>query len=130
MNVFTFTGNLGRDVVIRDAAGTPVSSLAVAVKSGFGERAQTLWVDCSWFGQRATGRIADYLKKGTQVCVSGELGTREYNGKTYLTCRVSELTLIGGRDNATPAPSQSKQQPRPPAATQYGLDDLDDDVPF
>lgn len=125
LNVFTFTGNLGQDAKLRDAAGTPVSSFSVAVKSGYGDREQTLWIECSWFGQRATGRVMDYLKKGQQVAVTGELGTREYQGKTYLQCRVTSLELIGGKSEKPPvAPAVST------ANASKNYDDLDDDIPF
>lgn len=123
MNVFTFTGNLGRDCRV-GAGQTPMISFGVGVKSGFGDKAQTIWVDCVIWGKRAESRISDYLLKGQQVCVSGELGTREHEGKTYLTCRVAEIDLVGGRPDSQPAPraQQSHQAAH--------MDEFSDDVPF
>ena len=98
MNVLTIVGRLGQDARTNKVGGTSVANFSVAAKAGYGEREQTVWVDCALWGQRAEGKLVDYLKKGQQVCVSGEMGTREHDGKTYITLRVNELTLCGGRD--------------------------------
>lgn len=121
MNVLTFTGNLGQDC--RTFPGDkPFLSFGVGVKSGFGDKAQTIWIDCTLGGKQAESRLSDYLKKGQQVAVSGELGTREHNGKTYVTCRVREIDLIGGKRDDQPA--QRAQQQAAPA-------DFDDEmIPF
>lgn len=126
MNVFTFTGNLGRDCRV-GTGSTPMISFGVGVKSGFGDKAQTVWVDCVIWGKRAESRISDYLLKGQAVCVSGELGTREHDGKTYITCRVAEIDLIGGRAESQPAPRPQQSQQ---AAPQPDYDSFDTDIPF
>ena len=123
MNVFTFTGNLGKDCREGNAGGTAVVNFNVAVKSGWGDKAQTLWIDCALWGKQAESKLKDYLKKGQQVAVSGELGSREHEGKTYLTCRVSSVDLVGGKGD-TPAPTSE------PTKTQAPADDFDDDIPF
>ena len=124
MNVFTFTGNLGRDCKTNNVGGTSVCNFAVAVKSGFGQKEQTLWLDCALWGKKAEGRLPEFLVKGSQVAVSGELGTREHEGKTYLTCRVSELSLIGARDQ------QPSQQAPSSGGAAAPADDFDDSIPF
>lgn len=125
MNVFCFTGNLGKDCRTGLAGSSTVCNFPVAVKSGFGQNEQTIWVDCALWGSRAEGRLPDHLVKGQQVAVSGELGTREHEGKTYLTCRVSDVTLVGGKPGGQQAPAQ---QPQPQAqAPAGGFDDFDDD---
>lgn len=132
MNVITVTGNLGKDCRTSNQGGTAVCNFTVAVKSGYGEKEQTLWLDCALWGKQAESKLPQYLTKGAQVAVSGELGTREHEGKTYLTCRVSSISLVGGkRDDSPAAPTQAaapRAQPlnQPPA----GYDDLDDDIPF
>lgn len=125
MNVLTVTGNLGRDCVVCDAGSSKVANFSVAAKAGFGDKEQTVWLDCALFGKRAETRLVDYLKKGQQVAVSGELGTREHDGKTYLTLRVADVTLIGKREDSV-APSQPAAQPTRPDMG----DSLDDDIPF
>ena len=109
MNVFTASGNLGKDCRTGNANGTPYIGFSLPVKSGYGDKEQTNWLDCTIWGKRAEGRLAEFLTKGTPVVVTGELGTREYEGKTYLTLRVADLDLIGGRDDkpSASAPADS-----------------------
>ena len=108
MNVFTASGNIGRDAEVRNAGGTSVAGFSLAVKSGYGDKAQTVWVDCSLWGKQAESGLVQYLKKGQFVVVTGELGTREHEGKTYVTLRVSNVTL-GGKQDAQKS-SQGQQQ--------------------
>lgn len=102
MNVFTFSGRLGRDATLRNTrGGDPVLSFPVANEVGFGERKTTQWIECSLWGKRGE-RLHDYLTKGAQVVVSGELTLREFErtGGTpgaSLSVRVTEVTLVGGR---------------------------------
>lgn len=128
MNVFSFTGNLGKDCrtgMVNNT--TPVCNFNVAVKSGFGQNEQTLWIDCALWGKQAESRLPEYLLKGQQVAVSGELGSREHEGKTYLTCRVSSVSLTGGKSEATHQPSEPAPTPQQSKAP---VDDFDDDIPF
>lgn len=134
MNVFTFTGNLGRDCRMGNAGNTAVCNFAVAVKSGYSDKEQTLWVDCALWGKQAESRLPEYLVKGQQVAVSGELGTREHEGKTYLTLRVSQISLVGGKPaNGGQQGSWQQQQPTQPQGQQTYSEppaDFDDDIPF
>ena len=135
MNVLSATGNLGSDCRINQVSGTTVCNFSVAMKSGYGDRAQTLWLDCALWGKQAESRLPEFLKKGQQVAVSGELSTREHEGKTYLQLRCNSVDLVGGKGDsgggqqASPAAAQSQQQPsasqsQPPAS------DMDDEIPF
>jgi len=127
MNTFSFTGNLGKDCRV-GTGSTPVVGFGVGVKSGWGDKAQTIWIDCSLWGKQAESRISEYLLKGQQVAVTGELGTREHEGKTYLTCRVSSVDLIGGKRDEGQAP-QARQSPR--SQQSAPPDDFDDEmIPF
>lgn len=110
MNVFTASGNIGRDAEVRSAGGTSVAGFSLAVKSGYGDKAQTVWVDCSIWGKQAESGLVQYLKKGQFVVVTGELGTREHEGKTYVTLRVSNVTLGGKQDMQKSAQGQQPQQ--------------------
>lgn len=118
MNVLTIVGNLGKDAERKNVGQAAVLNFSVAAKSGYSDKEQTIWIDCAIWGKQAEGKIGDYLKKGQQVCVSGEFGTREYEGKTYITMRVASITLCGGKDKAVQAPQQNQQK----------IDD--DDIPF
>lgn len=125
MNVFTFSGNLGNDCRTGNAGGQPVVNFSVACKSGYGEKAQTNWVDCALWGKRGES-LQQYLTKGQQVVVSGELGTREHDGKTYITCRVNEVSLVGGKQQSgNAAPTQQPAQRQQAPAQQPAFDDSD-----
>ena len=122
MIVTSLVGRLGKDCRVATAGSTPVCNFTVAVDVGYGERKQTLWWDCALWGKRAEGKLPQYLTKGQMVAVSGEPGTREYEGKTYLTLRVNELTLCG---------SNQTNHHQPAASGDNSSDgDLSDDVPF
>lgn len=140
LNVFTFSGHLGRDCRKGNAGGTAVVNFAVACKSGYGQNEQTIWIDCALWGKQAESKLPDYLLKGRKVAVSGELGTREHEGKTYLTCRVNSIDL--GGDGGQPVGQQAQhqqqaygtnvQQPNPnqqQAAAPNG-GGFDPDIPF
>ncbi|MDQ6951109.1 MAG: single-stranded DNA-binding protein [Mariprofundales bacterium] len=122
MNMYTFTGRLGRDQETRyTQSGMAICSFTVAVDYGFGDNKGTNWVRCSLFGKRAEGRLPGYLLKGTQVAISGELRVREYddkdgNRRTSIDLSVNELDLIGGRNDQSGGsyPQQSGRQQAPP----------------
>ena len=121
MNVFSFTGNLGKDCRRGTAGSTAVVNFSVAVKSGFGDNEQTIWVDVALWGKQAESKLPDYLLKGQTVAVSGEMGLREHEGKTYVTCRANSVNLVGGKkESAAPA--------APAPAPSQGFDDSD--IPF
>src|SRR5690606_19456650 len=87
----------------------PVLSFSVAVDDGWGERKRTMWFDCSLFGKRGEP-LEQYMPKGTAVAVSGDLSTREHEGKTYLTVRVNEVTLQGGKSEGQSEQRSSGRQ--------------------
>ncbi len=96
MKSITIAGRCTKDAEVRRTQdGTEVAGFSVAVDDGFGQNKSTLFFDCSIWGKRAD-KLAPMLTKGKQVTVSGDLGQREYNGKTYLTIRVADVTLQGG----------------------------------
>lgn len=120
MNVLTASGNLGKNAETRHTQSeNTVTSFSVAMKSGYGQNEQTVWLDCSLWGKRGEA-LANHLVKGQQVVVSGELSTREYNGKTYLQLRCNDVTLVGGKPQG--GQQQSKQQD--PSG------EFDDDIPW
>ena len=132
MNLFAFTGNIGGDVKVNSTGGTAVANFSVAVKAGYGDKAQTIWIACALWGKQAESKLVDYLVKGQGVAVSGELSTREHDGKTYLQVRVGTIDLVGGgksEGSSTPAPRpqqsapQQSQQAAPP-------DSFTDAIPF
>jgi single-strand DNA-binding protein len=132
MNVLSLTGNLGQDCRVAEVSGTTVCNFSVAMKSGFGDRATTVWIDCALWGKAAEGKLPEYLTKGQNVAVSGELSTSDKEGKTYLKLRCNSVDLVGAKSESAPAPSQPAQRPAPQqqAPAPNGQDDFDSDIPF
>ncbi|WP_136685661.1 single-stranded DNA-binding protein [Falsirhodobacter xinxiangensis] len=96
MKSISIAGNIGKDAVTRSTQnGDKVTGWSVAVEERVGQEKRTLWFDVSLWGNRGE-KLAQYLTKGTRVAVSGEFSTREHEGKTYLTIRANEVTLLGG----------------------------------
>jgi single-strand DNA-binding protein len=132
LNVFTASGNLGRDAEQRFTPnGDSIVSFSLPVVSGYGKNEVTTWINCSVFGKRGEG-VLQYLKKGQQVGVSGEFLARKYTNnegveKQSLELRVASLQLLGSRPSGTSASAE----PQPQSNEQKsGFDDMDDDFPF
>ncbi|MFA5924491.1 MAG: single-stranded DNA-binding protein [Methylococcaceae bacterium] len=142
-NVFSFTGTVGRDAEVRYApSGLAVLNVTVANNIGFGDKQQTLWIRVALFGKRAEGQLQNYLKKGQQVFVSGELTQSEYKAndgttKTSLELNANIIDLIGKKNEAS-HPQQNYQTSgvREQAPTRQGASHdnfdvpYDDDIPF
>lgn len=96
MKAITILGNLGKDPKkTTTQTGKEVTSFSLAVQDGFGDNKRTLWFDVSVWGNRGNV-IANNVKKGDKLCVTGDLSTREYEGKTYLTVNASDFSFAGG----------------------------------
>ena len=110
MNLYTAIGRIGKDAVVRvTGAGEAVAGWSLAVESGYGDKKQTLWFDCSLWGNRAN-KLAEYIKKGDRLGVVGELGEREHEGKVYKTLRVNDVTLLGDKRGGEEAKRQDAQR--------------------
>lgn len=96
MKNITIAGRLTRDAENRTAGSDNVTGFSVAVDDRQGKEKSTLFFDCNLWGKRGES-LSQYLTKGSSVTVSGDLSTREHNGKTYLTVRVADVTLQGGK---------------------------------
>ena len=136
MNTFSATGNLGKDCRVNKTANSTVCGFALAVKSGYGDNAQTLWIDCSLWGKQAESRLPEFLVKGQHVAVSGELGQREHEGKNYMTLRINSIDLVGAKTDSAPqkAQQQAQRQQQQPQVQQKPMADpdfdFDDTIPF
>ena len=131
MNVFSAVGRIGKDAELKfTAKGDPVSTFSVAVSSGYGDNQIDTWLNCSLFGKRAQA-VNEYLLKGNQIGITGEIVLRKYTTKagvegSSLECRLSNVTLI--KQSVENKVSYEKTTPSKVDATD--LSDLDDDVPF
>ena len=161
MSNFKDIGRIGRDAEVRQTNnGTSVANFPVAVNVGYGDNKATLWLDCSMFGKRAEGGLVQYLVKGAQVMVEGDINLRQYTkgdgtGGAAITLNIQDLKLAGGQPQGQQQPAQQQQQPqqaanqtqRQPAQQQNNqqrsqahpngsggypetVDDFDDSIPF
>lgn len=125
MKSITIAGRLTRDAETRTTpSGDKVTSFSVAVDDRSGREKTTLFFDCSIWGKRGE-TLAEYLTKGSFQVVSGDLGIREHNGKTYLTVRANDVSL-GPRASGEGGSSSGQQKSRDTRETY----DLNDDIPF
>ena len=142
LNLCQFIGRLGKDPETRYAAtGDAVTSFSIACGESWkdktsGEKKETTeWVRCvAW---RRLGEVCgEYLKKGSQVYVSGKMKTRKWQDKEgqdrYSTeVIVEQMQMLGGRSPAASDSDGSQAERKPDAQKPAGkFDDLEDDIPF
>ena len=123
INVVALTGRLGRDPEIRrTTAGTAVANVSLAVSKRRKEGEDTTWARLIFWDKLA--ELAEqYLRKGSQIAVRGELQVREYQDKagekrTVSEVRVHDMNMLGKAQGEAPAP-----QARATAG-------FDDEIPF
>lgn len=125
MKTISLAGTVGKDAVMRRTqGGEPVLGFSVAVDDGFGENKSTMWFDLNIWGKRAQS-LETVIKKGMRVAVSGDFGARQHDAKTYFTCRVSDITILGGGEK----PKQEERDSYGNKASSFSTD-LNDDLPF
>lgn len=152
VNKVILLGRLGKDPEVRQTqSGARIVSFSVATSErwtdkGSGEKKErTEWHQVVIFNE-GLGKIAEqFLKKGSEVYLEGQMSTRKWqdqSGQDRYTTEVvlrqfrGELSLIGGQGSSRPAPDEgdygttrpSSQQPAP-SSKSYAAD-LDDDIPF
>ena len=116
MNVLSLVGNLGQDSELRYLpSGAAILNFQVACTSGYGDKKKTTWVRCVLFGKQGES-LAQYLKKGSKIFVSGEFSLNEYRAndgtqKTSIELNVRDISLEGGKQElSTPLQSQHHEQ--------------------
>lgn len=74
----TIAGNVGRDPELRfSQSGMAICNFSVAVTHKRGDDESTSWVDVVCFKEHAEN-VAESVKKGTRVIVTGRLQVREF----------------------------------------------------
>jgi single-strand DNA-binding protein len=131
MKNIVLAGNIGKSAELRSTQdGDKVAGFSLAVTEGYGDKQRTLWFNCSIWGKRAE-TLAPMLTKGGKVTVSGDLSTREHDGKTYLTVRANDVTLQSARQGGDDDRPQGKQASGGyGAGGRPGRNDMDDAIPF
>jgi single-strand DNA-binding protein len=148
LNKVILIGNLGADPETRAMpSGMTVANLRVATSESWrdkqsGEQQErTEWHRVALFGR--LGEIAaEYLRKGSQVYIEGQLRTRKWQDKQgterYTTEIVgNEMLMLGGRSAGTSAAAHEPRE-RPDVAESVeraepaarAASDFDDDIPF
>ena len=149
VNKVIIVGNLGRDPETRYLpSGEAVTNISVATTETWKDKASgekkeaTEWHRISAFGKLAE-IMGEYLKKGSQVYVEGQLRTRKYQDKEtgkdrYSTeIRADRMQMLGSRAGAgeprgEAAPrEEGAAKPAASAKKPAGkFDDMEDDIPF
>ena len=145
VNKVILVGNLGRDIELRyTPGGAAVGKLRIATtdtwtdKNSGQRQERTEWHSVDLWGRQAE-TLQEYLLKGRQIYVEGNLRTRQWEdrdgNKRYSTeVRAERVVLLGGRGSgAGGGASADREAPpeRAPAGAGDGKADLtEDDIPF
>jgi single-strand DNA-binding protein len=160
INKVILVGNLGQDPEVRFMpSGSAVANLTLATSESWRDKAtgepkeKTEWHRVALFGKLAEV-AGEYLRKGSQVYIEGQLQTRKWqdqSGQDRYTTEVvvqgfnGVMQMLGGKSDGQPqqpqqpqqqAPQQRAPQQRQPqqraAQPQYNEPpmDFDDDIPF
>jgi single-strand DNA-binding protein len=138
MNNLNITGRCGSDAELRTTTkGTQLINFSMAVDVGWGDNKTTMWWRVTKFG-KGVENLAQFIKKGGMIGVSGEPSVREYEKdgvmKYSLEVNANSVTLLGGGK-----PAESQGTPRDgiipanaaPAGTANSFTDLESDqIPF
>lgn len=131
INKVIIVGNLGQDPEVRYMPnGGAVASFSIATSESWRDkqtremRENTEWHRVVLFGKLAEV-AGEYLRKGAQVYVEGQLRTRNWQDESGVTRYVTEIVvgqngtmqMLGGRRDGgqshNVAPQQSQNQPQP-----------------
>lgn len=137
INKVILIGNLGNDPEIKYLpSGGAVANISIATNKKWkdkdgNQQEHTEWHRCVAFNRTAE-IVGEYLRKGSQVYVEGELRTRKWKDKDgvekYTTeVMVSSLQMLGSKE---PSPIMDKIVTQADKPIQQDEQFLDDDIPF
>jgi len=161
INKVILVGNLGQDPEVKYMpSGGAVTNISIATTDTWKDKAtgekkeNTEWHRVVFFNRLAE-IVGEYLRKGSQVYIEGNLRTRKWQDQSgvdrYTTEIVArEMQMLGGRAGGSSdfAPSQQSQSQQQPSQAQQGgapqqsapqqqqsappqnFDNFDDDIPF
>ena len=145
LNKVLLIGRLGADPDIKQMVnGKNIARLSLATSQSWkdkntGEKKQkTEWHRVVIFNEGLVNVVQQYLKKGSQVYIEGQLSTRKwkdeqsgldkYSTEVVIQGYNSSLTMLGGRggpeNNVQNIDSSTKDEPSTTSS------DLDDEIPF
>ena len=148
LNKVLLIGRLGADPEIKQMInGKSVARLSLATSQSWkdkntGEKKEkTEWHRIVVFNEGLVNVVQQYLKKGAQVYIEGQLSTRKWkdekSGQDKYSTEViiqgynSSLTMLGG-GGGSPTSDRSSQQisKNLDDGSQVPQNDLDDEIPF
>ena len=154
VNRVTILGNLGNDPEVKyTASGSTIANLTVATSESWndkatGEKREAVeWHRVVLFGKLAEV-AGEYLRKGSQVYIEGQLRTRKWTDNAGVEKYTTEIVvgmngvmqMIGGKQESKPQQQNGwgqPQQPKPqqqskPAPSMQSVPpmDFDDSIPF
>ncbi len=146
LNKVQIIGRLGADPEIKQMVnGKNVARLSVATSQSWkdkssGERKEkTEWHRVVIFNEGLVNIVQQYLKKGANVYLEGQLSTRKwrdeksgqdkYSTEIVLQGYNSSLTMLGGK-NASNNSQTSQESSLPNDQMSQDNSDLDDEIPF
>lgn len=117
MNVVILKGRIARDAEYLGNSGKAAQT-SLAVDSGSGDYKRTDFVSIKYLGERMAKFAVDYLKKGREIIVEGELNIdkNDKDGKYYTSIKVKATEFCGKKSDSTgqqdtqSAPAQTQQQ--------------------
>ena len=149
LNKVLLIGRLGADPEIKQMVnGKSVARLSLATSQSWkdkntGEKKEkTEWHRIVVFNEGLVNVVQQYLKKGAQIYVEGQLSTRkwkdEQSGQDKYSTEIliqgynSSLTMLGGGNSAGIQQGSSSQKIEKGVSDDVSLNqnDLDDDIPF
>ena len=149
VNKVLLIGRLGADPEIKQMInGKSVARISLATSQSWkdkntGEKKEkTEWHRIVVFNEGLVNVVQQYLKKGAQVYIEGQLSTRKWkdekSGQDKYSTEViiqgynSSLTMLGGGGSASSANDSSSQQisKNQDDGSQVPQNDLDDEIPF
>ena len=117
INVFTASGNIGRDCELRVTPnGKSIAAFPLPVKQGYGEHEKTSWVQCKLFGNQAE-KLSQYLTKGVKVVVTGGFVMDEWTDKES-NKRSTATVLVNSLEFASQSNGGQAQQPQQQSVSQ------------
>ena len=148
LNKVLLIGRLGADPEIKQMVnGKNVARFSLATSNTWkdkntGEKKEkTEWHRVVIFNEGLANVVKQYLKKGSQVYIEGQLSTRKwrdektgqdkYSTEVVLQGFNSSLTMLGGKNSAQDNFSQiSNDSALPDDSSVSSNKDLDDEIPF
>ena len=147
LNKVLLIGRLGADPEIKQMVnGKSVARLSLATSQSWkdkntGEKKEkTEWHRIVVFNEGLVNVVQQYLKKGAQVYIEGQISTRKwkddqtgqdkYSTEIVLQGYNSTLTMLGGSSSNNSSSSPSNKNNDFDQTNQQSNSDLDDEIPF